>query len=82
VKHPNDLTNTPEKMIVSVYRTNITPQDLLLVKSSLDNFDKINKWCVDLEDRENILKIESYFSIEEEIIRRLQEHNFICIELH
>ena len=48
----------------------------------LDNFTKISKWNIDLEDLENILRIESQFSIEKQIINMLNNINIVCIELH
>ena len=71
-----------ERIIISVYKTNISPQDVNRLKEVLDNFTKISKWNIDLEDWENILRIESQFSIEKQIINRLNNINIFCIELH
>jgi hypothetical protein len=71
-----------ERIIISVYKTNISPQDVNRLKEVLDNFTKISKWNIDLEDWENILRIESQFSIEKQIINMLNNINIVCIELH
>ena len=71
-----------ERIIISVYKTNISPQDVNRLKEVLDNFTKISKWNIDLEDWENILRIESQFSIEKQIIIMLNNINIVCIELY
>jgi hypothetical protein len=71
-----------ERIIISVYKTNISPQDVNRLKEVLDNFTKISKWNIDIEDWENILRIESQFSIEKQIINMLNNINIVCIELH
>jgi hypothetical protein len=57
-----------ERTIISVYKTSTSPEDVKCLQEVLDNFTKISKWNIDLEDRENILRIESQFSIEKQII--------------
>lgn len=70
-----------EKIIISVYKTTISENDLTRLKLVLDNFDKISKWNTVLEDCDNILRIESQFSIESEIIRTLNRLKIKCTEL-
>ncbi len=72
----------PGKLIISVFKTDIIEQDLIHVKPILDNFSKIHKWNTDLEDCENILRIESRYKIEKEIIIMLDSLKIECIELH
>ncbi len=61
-----------KNLIISVYKTSISEKDLLNLKSVLDNFNKDIKWSTDLDDVENILRIESQYEIEKEIITSLQ----------
>jgi hypothetical protein len=71
-----------ERTIISVYKTSTSPEDVNRLQEELDNFTKISKWNIDLEDWENILRIESQFSIEKQIINMLNNINIVCIELH
>ncbi len=71
----------PENLIISVYKTSISDSDLIRIKPILDNLDKIHTWSIDLEDWENILRIESQYAIEKEIISALDALSVICIEL-
>ena len=82
MKYLNEIKMNSERKIISVYKTNISPQDVNRLKEVLDNFTKISKWNIDLEDWENILRIESQFSIEKQIINMLNNINIVCIELH
>lgn len=82
MKYLNEIKMNSERIIISVYKTNISPQDVNRLKEVLDNFTKISKWNIDLEDWENILRIESQFSIEKQIINMLNNINIVCIELH
>lgn len=80
---PLSKTNmVPDKLITSVYKTNIAVKDLVSLKLILDNYNKISKWNIDLEDWERILRIESQYAIEKEIISMLNTLNISCIELH
>ena len=71
-----------ERTIISVYKTSTSPEDVNRLQEVLDNFTKISKWNIDLEDWENILRIESQFPIEKQIINMLNNINIVCIELH
>jgi hypothetical protein len=70
-----------EDLIISVYKTSLSENDLIDLKPILDNFDKVSRWTTDLEDCDNILRIESQFSIEKEVISTLQTLNIECTEL-
>ena len=48
-----------EKIIISVYQTSISIEGISRLKLVLDNFTEINNWDIDLEDCENILRVES-----------------------
>ena len=82
MKYLNEIKMNSERIIISVYKTNISPQDVNRLKEVLDNFTKISKWNIDLEDWENILRIESQFAIEKQIIIMLNNINIVCIELY
>jgi hypothetical protein len=71
-----------ERTIISVYKTSTSPENVNRLQEVLDNFTKISKWNIDLEDWENILRIESQFSIEKQIIIMLNNINIVCIELY
>jgi hypothetical protein len=70
-----------EKRIISVYKTSISHEDISHLKIVLDNFTKITKWNTDLDDCDNILRIESQFSVENKVIRILSMLKIKCIEL-
>ena len=69
-------------IIISIYKTNITENNLVDIKSILDRCNKVIKWNTDLEDCDNILRIESHDSIEQKIIETLHALSIMCIELH
>ena len=70
------------EIIISVYKTSISSEDINHLKIVLNNFTKISNWNIDLEDWENILRVESQFSVENKIISLLNNLNIVCIELH
>ena len=82
MKYLNEVKMNSERTIISVYKTSTSPENVNRLQEVLDNFTKISKWNIDLEDWENILRIESQFSIEKQIINRLNNINIFCIELH
>tara|TARA_B100000809_G_C14963268_1_gene468206 strand:- start:324 stop:530 length:207 start_codon:yes stop_codon:yes gene_type:complete len=53
--------------IISVYRTKITVKNRCC-KTILNNCSQVLKWNMDLEDCNNILRIESKESIEQKVI--------------
>ncbi|MGB1205396.1 MAG: hypothetical protein ACPG5B_07115 [Chitinophagales bacterium] len=59
------------EIIVSVFKTDIQEQELNRLMPVLNSFNKIIKWNTDLEDCDNILRIESYEIIVDEIINLL-----------
>lgn len=82
MKYLNEIKMNSERTIISVYKTSTSPEDVKRLQEVLDSFTKISKWNIDLEDWENILRIESQFSIEKQIINMLNNINIVCIELH
>lgn len=66
-------------MEVFVFKTNIRHKyQIEKVKSKLD---ELGKWNFDLEDCDNILRIESNQDIAFRVIKTLQAKNFECVEL-
>ena len=82
MKYLNEIKMNSERTIISVYKTSTSPEDVNRLQEELDNFTKISKWNIDLEDWENILRIESQFSIEKQIVNMLNNISIVCIELH
>ncbi len=82
MKYLKEINMNSEKRIISVYKTSISYEDISHLKIVLDNFTKITKWNTDLDDCDNILRIESQFSVENKIISLLNNLNIVCIELH
>ena len=82
MKYLNEIKMNSERTIISVYKTSTSPEDVNRLQEVLDNFTKISKWNIDLEDWENILRIESQFSIEKQIVNMLNNISIVCIELH
>lgn len=68
-------------MIVSVFKTNIRDSDLALISTILDKIHAIRRWNTDLDDCDNILRIESLEEIIDIIINILYEKGFQIIEL-
>ncbi|MFY0675297.1 MAG: hypothetical protein JXQ87_18015 [Bacteroidia bacterium] len=52
------------------------------LKLALDKICHINTWNTDLEDCDNILRIESNQNISENVIKALHKLNIECIELY
>lgn len=68
--------------MVSIYKTSISEKDLTRLKLALDKIHVINKWNTDLEDRDNILRVESNENISKNKINALYQINIECVELH
>jgi hypothetical protein len=64
-------------LIISVYKTSISEKDMETLKPVLDRFNKVIKWNTDLEDLENILRVESNHAI----TNMLNTLNIACIAL-
>ena len=68
-------------MIVSVFKTNIKHGDLAFISTILDKIHAIHRWSTDLEDCDNILRIESHNEIVDMTISALSEQGFQIEEL-
>lgn len=68
-------------MIVSVFQTNISDSDLVHLAPVLDSWRRIINWNIDLEDEDNILRVESEVAIHTDITTILNIYNLTCTEL-
>lgn len=68
-------------IIISVFKTSVSEKELVKLSSVLDNVDAILNWNTDLEDCDNILRIESKTIIADKVIRILHEIGFQAEEL-
>ncbi len=66
-------------MEVFVFKTNIRHK--YQVKKVKSKLDELGKWNFDLEDCDNILRIESNQDIAFRVIKTLQAKDFECVEL-
>lgn len=68
--------------MVYVFKTTVLNNKAeLKLKSHLNKLISDSKWNFDLEDCDNILRVESTILKAEQIINLLQSRNFDCIEL-
>ncbi len=72
---------TKQDITVSVFRTNIESKDIITISSIFNKIPSIQKWNTDLEDFDNILRIESFEDIADMIINTLSNHGFQIEEL-
>ncbi len=69
-------------MVISVFKTSVSEEELVKLSSVLDNIDAILNWNTDLEDCDNILRIESKTMITDKIINMLNGIGFYVEELN
>lgn len=63
-------------MIISVFKTSIKEKDLGNIENVLNGISGIRMWNTDLEDCDNILRIESNKDLSSEIIKTLVKEGF------
>ena len=70
-------------MNLVILRTNIESENgVRIMRPVFDNHDAIHKWSIDLEDVDNVLRIETKKSIAEtEIIQLIEASGFYGVEL-
>ena len=69
-------------MNILVFKTNITEMKLVRkVAPLLRTMEGITKWNFDLHDCDNILRIETYSLLPQQIEARLQSAGYFCQEL-
>ncbi len=72
---------TKQDITVSVFKTNIEAKDIITISSIFNKISSIQKWNTDLEDFDNILRIESFEDITDIIINTLSHQGFKIEEL-
>ena len=68
-------------MTISVFKTSIQEKDLTMLPILLNGLKELTQWNTDLEDCDNILRIESNMDIANNIINILSKQGFYCEEL-
>ncbi len=68
-------------MIISVFKTSIKEKDIIDLSPALNKLEGLSRWNTDLEDCDNILRVESHSDIVEEIINILSTQGLQCEEL-
>lgn len=60
-----------------------TPDDVRKIRPVLNRHERIDRWCVDLDDWEKVLKIESRNGLSHAEIERLMDTiGYECREMH
>lgn len=68
--------------MVFIFKTNVqTKNQIQSLKLELDSLFSETHWNFDLEDCDNILRVESEYYIQETVIKLLKNNNFSCKEL-
>lgn len=71
------------KVSVLVFKTDICSElQIQVVKTYLDENAKIRRWNFDLEDIDNILRVESEYDISGEIVAGMARLGFCCEALN
>lgn len=69
--------------MILIYQTSVnTKRKIKSLTPFLNNLLQISNWNFDLDDCDNILRIESNKNISEQIIELLDKKGFKCIELN
>ncbi len=67
---------------ILIFGTNIkTEKDKAIISPTLNAHPEIQKWNIDLEDIDSVLRIESQSLNTEQIIKLIAEQDFKCSEL-
>jgi len=67
--------------MIFVFKTNVSPDDLETLQPLLYKHLPNSKWNFDLEDCDNILRIDSVNEITQPTIKILKDNGFDCQEL-
>lgn len=68
--------------MISVFKTSVSNEsDIEILKPLLDTQLENSKWNFDLEDCDNILRIDSLNEVVEQTIKLLKDYGFDCEEL-
>ncbi len=67
---------------ILVFKTTVkTPQDRATLAPFMDTLEQINRWTVDCEDCDCVLRVEADGVSPREIIELVQQAGFECFEL-
>lgn len=67
---------------VLLFKTNIRSlYQQLRLKFLLDQFAQIERWCIDMEDHDRVLKVVSRSLLPEEIMLSVRKLGYECVEL-
>ena len=67
---------------ILLFKTNISSEaDKALVCAMLSNIPGVDKWTVDTEDEDCVLRVVSYTVQHKEIIELINYHGYECCEL-
>lgn len=67
---------------IFIFETNIkTEKDKQTISKVLNSNNEIERWNIDLEDIDSVLRIESHTLTAEQIIKIITEQDFKCSEL-
>lgn len=67
--------------MIFVFKTNVSPDDLETLQPLLDKHLPNSKWNFDLDDCDNIFRIDSRLQIAETVIKLIQDNGYKCEEL-
>lgn len=68
--------------MILIYKTNIDSVSKIdLIKPDMDKNLPNSKWTIDIEDCDNVLRIETNEPNGDRVKHLLQKHNFQCTEL-
>ncbi|QCX37369.1 hypothetical protein FF125_02555 [Aureibaculum algae] len=68
--------------MISIFKTSVKRKsEIKLLKPHLDELLCKSRWNFDLEDSDNILRIESENCSERKVVELLEGLNFKCVEL-
>ena len=67
--------------MIFVFKTNVSPDDLETLQPLLDKHLPNSKWNFDLDDCDNIFRIDSQLQISETVIKLIQDNGYECEEL-
>jgi hypothetical protein len=78
----NEVKINNSKSSILVFKTSVSNQnDIIRLSLQLNNIIRNGKWNFDLDDCDNILRVESTLNTPHVIINLLNEHAFECVEL-
>lgn len=78
-----DLRKVAMKKQISIFRTSVNSEDKIeQLKSLLNTIIGLDNWNFDLEDCDNILRVNYYSIMNNFLIEEINKMGFECIEIH